>query len=43
MPRIVDAEVARLKGRNTCVEAVRMILTAEQFAELRHLYLTGLR
>jgi hypothetical protein len=41
--RIADAEVAHLKGRNTCVEAVRQILNAEQFAELQRLYLSGLR
>lgn len=43
MARIADAEVAHLKGRNTCVEAVRQILNAEQFAELQRLYLSGLR
>lgn len=43
MTRIADAEVAHMKGRNTCVEAVRMILNAEQFAELKRLYLIGLR
>lgn len=43
MARIADAEVAHLKGRNTCVEAVRQILNAEQFAELQGLYLSGLR
>ena len=43
MTRIADDEVAHMKGRNTCVETVRMILTAEQFAELTRLYLAGLR
>jgi hypothetical protein len=43
MARIADAEVAHMKGRNTCVEAVRQILNAEQFAELQRLYLSGLR
>lgn len=43
MARIADAEVAHLKGRNICVEAVRQILNAEQFAELQRLYLSGLR
>ncbi|MDZ4163362.1 MAG: hypothetical protein U1D28_15995 [Burkholderiales bacterium] len=43
MARIADAEVAHLKGRNTCVEAVRQILNAEQFAELQRLYLSSLR
>ena len=43
MTRIADDEVAHMKGRNTCVETVRMILTAEQFAELTRLYLASLR
>jgi hypothetical protein len=43
MTRIADDEVAHMKGRNTCVETLRMILTAEQFAELKRLYLSGLR
>ena len=43
MTRIADAEVAHMKGRNTCVEAVRTILSAEQFAQLSQLYLNGLR
>lgn len=43
MTRIADAEVAHMKGRSHCVEAVRMILNAEQFAELKRLYLSDLR
>ncbi len=43
MTRIAEAEVAHMKGRNTCVEAVRKILNAEQFAELQRMYLTDLR
>ena len=43
MTRIAEVEVAHMKGRNTCVEAVRKILSAEQFAQLSQLYLNGLR
>ncbi len=43
MARIADAEVAHLKGRSTCADAVRQILNAEQYAELTRLYLAGLR
>lgn len=43
MLRIADAEVAHLKGRSHCVDAVRLILTADQFAALKRLYLDGLR
>lgn len=43
MKQIADAEVEHFKGRDRCVEAVRKIVSAEQFAQLSKLYLDGLR
>lgn len=43
MQQIADAEVQHFQGRNRCVEALRKILSAEQFAQLSKLYLDGLR
>jgi len=43
MKDIADAEVAHFKGRERCVEFMRKALSAEQFAQLKDLYLTGLR
>jgi Spy/CpxP family protein refolding chaperone len=43
MQQIVEAEVEHFKGRDRCVEALRKILSAEQFAQLSKLYLDGLR
>lgn len=43
MGQIAEAEVAHFKGRDRCVEHLRTTLSAEQFAELTRLYLTGLR
>jgi Spy/CpxP family protein refolding chaperone len=43
MKQIADAEVEHFQGRNRCVEALRKLLTAEQFAQLSKLYLDGLR
>lgn len=43
MKQIADAEVEHFKGRDRCVEAVRKIMSAEQFAQLSKLYLDGLR
>lgn len=43
MKQIVDAEVEHFQGRNRCVEALRKIMNAEQFAQLSRLYLDGLR
>lgn len=43
MKQIADAEVQHFQGRNRCVEALRKILSAEQFAQLSQLYLAGLR
>ena len=42
MQQIAEAEVAHFKGRDRCVEALRKILSAEQFAQLSKLYLDGL-
>ena len=43
MDQIAAAEVEHFKGRDRCVEAVRKIVSAEQFAQLSKLYLDGLR
>lgn len=43
MKQIADAEVEHFQGRNRCVEHLRKTLNAEQFAQLRQLYLDGLR
>ncbi|MDO9483369.1 MAG: Spy/CpxP family protein refolding chaperone [Hydrogenophaga sp.] len=43
MQQIAEAEVAHFKGRDRCVEALRKVLSAEQFAQLSKLYLDGLR
>jgi Spy/CpxP family protein refolding chaperone len=43
MKQIGDAEIEHFKGRERCVEALRKILSAEQFAQLSKLYLDGLR
>jgi hypothetical protein len=43
MQRIAEAEVEHFNGRDRCVEALRKILNAEQFAQLSQLYLSGLR
>jgi Spy/CpxP family protein refolding chaperone len=43
MKQIGDAEIEHFKGRDRCVEALRKILSAEQFAQLSKLYLDGLR
>lgn len=43
MQQIAEAEVEHFKGRDRCVEALRKILSAEQFVQLSKLYLDGLR
>lgn len=43
MKQIAEAEVEHMQGRNRCVEALRKIMSAEQFAQLSRLYLDGLR
>jgi Spy/CpxP family protein refolding chaperone len=43
MKQIAEAEVEHFQGRNRCVEALRKILSAEQFSQLSRLYLDGLR
>lgn len=43
MQQIAAAEVEHFQGRNRCVEALRKMLSAEQFAQLSKLYLDGLR
>lgn len=43
MKRIADAEVEHFQGRSRCVEALRKIMSTEQFAQLSKLYLDGLR
>ena len=43
MKQIADAEVEHFQGRNRCVEALRKIMSTEQFAQLSQLYLDGLR
>ena len=43
MQQIAEAEVEHFKGRDRCLEALRKILSAEQFAQLSKLYLDGLR
>lgn len=43
MKDIADAEIAHFKGRERCVEFTRKTLSAEQFAQLKDRYLTGLR
>lgn len=40
---IVEAEAAHFKGRERCVEFMRQTLAAAQFAQLKDLYLAGLR
>jgi len=43
MKRVVDAEMAHLKARNTCVENMKAVLSSEQYQQLVNLYLQGLR
>jgi hypothetical protein len=43
MKQIADAEVEHFKGRERCVEALRKIMSAEQFTQISKLYLDGLR
>ena len=43
MKQIADAEVQHFQGRERCVAHLRQMLSAEQFAQLRQLYLDGLR
>lgn len=43
MKQIADAEVEHFQGRNRCAEALRKIMSTEQFAQLSRLYLDGLR
>jgi hypothetical protein len=43
MQQIATAEVDHLKARERCVENMRQLLSAEQFTQLRKLYLDGLR
>ncbi|PKO67259.1 MAG: hypothetical protein CVU22_12915 [Betaproteobacteria bacterium HGW-Betaproteobacteria-16] len=43
MKQIAEAEIEHFKGRERCVEAVRRIMSAEQFTQLSQLYLDGLR
>ena len=43
MKQIAEAEIEHFKGRERCVEAVRKIMSAEQFTQLSQLYLDGLR
>lgn len=43
MKQIADAEVEHFKGRDRCVEHLRKVLSADQFAQLSKLYLDGLR
>ena len=43
MQQIAEAEVQHFQGRNRCVENPRQTLSAEQFEQLKTLYLNGLR
>jgi hypothetical protein len=43
MKQIAEAEVEHFKGRDRCVEALRKIMSAEQFTQISKLYLDGLR
>lgn len=43
MQQIAEAEVLHFQGRNRCVEQLRKTLSAEQFQQLKTLYLSGLR
>lgn len=43
MKDIAEAEIAHFKGRERCVEFMRQTLAATQFAQLKDLYLAGLR
>lgn len=43
MQQIAEAEVQHFQGRNRCVENLRQTLSAEQFEQLKTLYLNGLR
>lgn len=43
MKQIAEAEVEHFKGRERCVEALRKIMSAEQFTQISQLYLDGLR
>jgi hypothetical protein len=43
MKQIAEAEVEHFKGRERCVEALRKIMSAEQFTQISKLYLDGLR
>lgn len=43
MNQIAAAEVEHFKGRERCVQAVRKIVSAEQFSQLSKLYMDGLR
>ena len=43
MKQIAEAEVQHFQRRERCVEHLRQLLSAEQFAQLSKLYLDGLR
>ena len=43
MKQVAEAEVQHFQGRERCVAHLRQMLSAEQFAQLRQLYLDGLR
>jgi len=43
MKQIAEVEVEHFKGRERCVEALRKIMSAEQFTQISKLYLDGLR
>ena len=43
MKQIAEAEMQHFQGRERCVEHLRQMLSADQFAQLRKLYLEGLR
>jgi len=43
MQQIAEAEVEHFKGRDRCADALRKLLSVEQFAQLSKLYLDGLR
>ena len=43
MKQVAEAEVEHFKGRERCVEALRKIMSAEQFTQISQLYLDGLR
>ena len=43
MKQIAEAEMQHFQGRERCVEHLRQMLSADQFAQLRKRYLEGLR